>query len=134
MAQQANLVLNDGSATPVARTFVPFVPYGGPSQAAVWILKVGIAPIAYPRIEIGMKRTSNGSNKVSVKVTVPNVTNDVVAGPKLASQALFDSNSGGFIIPDVSTDQQRADLHAYTKNLLAHATVQAWVRDIEAAY
>lgn len=134
MAQQANLVLNDGSATPVARTFVPFIPYGGPSQAAVWILKVGVAPIAYPRIEIGMKRTSNGSNKVSIKVTVPNVTNDVVAGPKLASQALFDSNSGGFIIPDVSTDQQRADLHAYTKNLMAHAMFQSWVRDIEAAY
>lgn len=132
MAQQANIVLHDG--TPVERTFVPYIPYGGPTQAAVWICRVGVAPIAYPRIEIGMKRTSNGSNKVAIKVTVPNVTNDAVLGPKLASQALFDSNSGGFIIPDVSTDQQRADLYAYVRDLLAHPVVQAWVRDIEAAY
>lgn len=134
MAQQANIVLNDGSATPVARTFVPFVPYGGPSQPAVWILKVGVAPIAYPRIEVGMKRTSNGSNKISCRVIVPNVTNDAVAGPKLASQALFDTNSGGFVIPDVSTDQQRADLHAFVTNFLASGVMRSWVRDIEASY
>lgn len=134
MATQAALVLNDGSATPVARTFTPTIPYGGPHQAAIWVCKVGVAPIAYPRIEIGMKRTSNGSTKVSTKVVVPNVTNDPVAGPRLASQALFDSSSGGFVIPDVSTDQQRADLHAYVKNLVAHAAFQTWVRDLEAQY
>lgn len=132
MAQQANIVLNDG--TPTERTFVPYIPYGGPAQAAVWICKVGVAPIAYPRIEIGMKRTSNGSNKIAIKVTVPNVTNDAVMGPKLASQALFDTNSGGFVIPDVSTDQQRADLYAYVRDLLANPVVQTWVRNIEAAY
>lgn len=134
MSTQASLVLNDGLATPVARTFVPRIPYGGPNQPAVWVYKAGVSPLAWPRIEVTMKRTTNGSTKVTPKVVVPYVTNDAVAGPKLVSTCYFDAASGGFIIPDVALQATIDDTYGFAMSLMANAVFKTWVRDLEAAY
>lgn len=134
MAAQANLVLNNGAATPVAKTFVPKIPYGGPNQAAVWELKEGVAPIAYPRVEMGQSRTSNSATKSYCRVTVPYVTNDAVAGPKKVAECLFDSRTGGFIVPDIIPDTTRADFYAFVKNALSSSVMYDFVYKNEGAY
>lgn len=134
MANQANLVLNNGAATPVAKTFSRKIPYGGPNQAAVWELKEGIAPIAYPRVEIGQTRTQRNATKTYFRVTVPYVTNDAVAGPKKVAECLFDSRTGGFIVPDNVPDDIRADFYAYVKNCISSSVAYDFVYKNEGAY
>lgn len=134
MAQQTNLVLNNGAATPVAKTFTPKIPYGGPNQPAVWELKEGVAPIAYPRVEIGQSRTSKGATKTYFRVTVPYVTNDAVAGPKKVAECLFDSRTGGFIVPDNVPDATRADFHAFVKNSISSGVAYDFIYKNEGAY
>lgn len=133
MAAQTTLALLDGLATPVSRNFVPYQRYGGPAQAAVWLYKAGPSNLANVRIEIGMRRNSNGTTKIYEKVIVPYVTNDAVVGPKVVSKAIYDSSAGGFSIPDNVVQSQLDDLYAYVKNLQASTVVATWVKSLEAA-
>lgn len=134
MAAQSTLVLGNGAATPVNKTFTPVNGYGGAKQPAVWTLKEGVSPMAHTRIEIGMARNGNGTTRVKYKVIVPYVTNDAVVGPKLVSKCIFDSEGGGYIIPENATQDQINDLEAFVRNLVAHVTVKDWVKTFEAAY
>lgn len=134
MAQQAALVLSNGAVTPVNKTFTPINGYGGAKQPAVWTLKEGISPMAHSRVEIGMARNANGTNRVKYKVIVPYVTNDAVAGPKLVSKCIFDSEGGGYIIPQNATQDQINDLEAYVRSLVGTAVFKDWVKTSEPAY
>lgn len=132
MAAQANLVLKNRSN--VDKTFVPHVPYGGQNQPAVWILKEGVSPMAWPRVEIAMKRNANGTTSVVPKVIVPNVVDDPAKGPSLVSKCLFDSATRGFIIPQNAVTTQIEDLEAFTRSLFASAVLSAWVKTFEPSY
>lgn len=134
MAQQAVLVLFNGASTPVNKSFTPVNGYGGAKQPAVWTLKEGVSPMAHCRVEIGMVRNSNGTNRVKYKVIVPNVTNDPIVGPKLVSKCIFDSEGGGYIIPENATQDQINDLEAYVRTLIGTQVFKDWVKTSEAAY
>lgn len=130
MANQANLVLQNGAGTPVNKTFTPLNGYGGPNQPAVWTLKEGIAPMAYARIEVSMRRNGNSTNRVGYKVIVPYaVTIDSV--PTLVSKCIFDSAGGGYIIPDNAVTDQINDLEAFVRTLVAHSDFKNWVKTSE---
>jgi hypothetical protein len=133
MSAISNIVLNNGAATPVAKTFVPVQKFGGAKQPAVWKLKEGSSPLAWCRVEITETRTSRGSRRVEYKILVPYVA-DVDGVPTLVSTALFDSRTGGFIIPDTAVQSQIDDLYAFAKNLAAHAVMDAWVCDQDPAF
>lgn len=134
MAAQSNLVLNNGASTPVAKTFTPLSGFGGASQPAVWLLKEGVSPMAYARVEVGMRRNGNGTTKIHTKVIVPYVVNDPATGPRLVSKAIYDSQSGGFTIPENATIDQINDLEAFVKNLHASTMLRDWVRNFDPAY
>lgn len=134
MANQAILALLNGAGTPVSKSFTPIQPFAGANQPAVWLLKEGVTPMAYPRIEIGMKRNGNGTTRIHTKVIVPYVVNDPATGPRLVSKCVYDSQSGGYIIPENAVLDQINDLEAYVKNLAASTVVRDWVRNFDAAY
>ncbi|UUW21345.1 MAG: hypothetical protein [Sanya fiers-like virus 30] len=133
MAQQASLVLNNGAATPVAKTFIGQTPYQGADGPAVWRLPHGTTPMGDVRIEVGMTRNSQGTTRIPVKVIVPNVTTDPVYGPKLVSKCIYDSRNGGFIIPENAVQSQIDDLYAFVANLYTNAVFKTWVRTFEPA-
>ena len=133
MASQVSLVLNNGAATPVAKTFVAQTPYQGPEGPAVWRLPHGVTPMGDIRIEVGMTRNSSGTTRVPVKVIVPYVTSDPVYGPKLVSKCIYDSRNGGFIIPENAIQSQIDDLYAFVSNLYTSAVFKTWVRTFEPA-
>lgn len=131
MAAIANLVLNNAAA--VAKTFVPTQKYGGANTPAVWKLKEGISPLAWPRVEIYQSRTSKGSTKVEFKLVVPEAVS-IDGVPTLVSTCYFDTRTGGFVIPETATTTQIANTYHFAKNLLAHAMVQGWVLDQDPAF
>lgn len=133
MASIANLVLNNGAGTPVAKTFVPTQKFGGKDMPAIWKLKEGSSQLAWPRIEIVETRTSRGSRKVEHKIIVPHVV-DVSGVPTLVSTAMYDSRTGGFIIPETAVQTQIDDLFAFQKNLMASAVMSAWVTQQDPAF
>lgn len=134
MGQQSTLVLNNGAATPVAKTFTPLQPYGGKDRAAVWLLKEGVSPLAHVRIELAMTRNSNGTTRITPKVIVPYVTNDVSAGPKLVSKCIYDGAGGGYIIPENAIQSQIDDLEAFVRNLTSAQAVKDWIKNFDPAY
>lgn len=133
MAQQAALVLNNGQASPVAKTFVAHQPFGGEDRPAVWRLPHGTTPMGDVRIEVGMIRNGQGTTRVTAKIIVPNVSVDPIAGPKLISKCIYDARNGGFVIPENATQAQIDDLYAFTSNLYANAVFKLWVRTFEPA-
>lgn len=134
MATQSLLALLNGASTPVSKTFTPVNGFGGAKQNAVWTLKEGVSPMAHVRIEIGMVRNTAGTNRVKYKVIVPYVTNDAALGPKLISKCIFDSEGGGYIIPENATQDQINDLEAYVRNLVQATAFKDWVKTSEPAY
>lgn len=133
MASIANLVLNNGAATPVAKTFSPVQKYAGPKSPAIWKLKEGVSAMAWPRVEINESRSTRGSRHVTFKIIVPHVV--LIDGvPTTVSTCIFDSASNGYIIPDGAVQTQIDDLYAYVKNLAAHAVLSDWVKSQDPAF
>lgn len=131
MATQANLVLTVTSGT---KTYTPLNGYNGPNNPAVWLDSTtdSSTAMAARRIEIGMVRNSAGTWRTPVRVIVPHVV-DVNGVPTLVSKAVFDSQSGGFIIPEKATAAQKTELYDVVKALMAHAVVGSFVKSNEPA-
>lgn len=119
-----DLSLNDGLGTPVARTFSVVQPYMGVKQPARWAYRPASATDRSMDVlvEIGYKRAGVVTHtplKVQVPFTV--TTNGVVE----RGLALFDSQSGGYRIPDNAPAATVADLEAFVRNFQSHATIKA---------
>lgn len=137
MPQMANIVINDGQATPVAHTFGP-----GPlvGTEAVFLDRSGGISIGYPKVIINAAQPSKTSRlyKTRVKLVVPvlevvnaSTYNGITPAPTKAYDLTFD---GTFFCPERATLADRKNLLAYVKNLLAHATLTAVVQDQEVVY
>jgi hypothetical protein len=126
MSAQANLSINDGQATPVAHTFSA---RGADMKMALWTdvsggIGIGMGKITLSNVQ---SNSSNGSYKVEARVTIPVM--EVISGadggytpvPKVAFN-LF--GKAEFVVPNRASLQNRKDLLAYVKNLLA-ATVMS---------
>jgi hypothetical protein len=123
MGTQANIVINDGAATPVAHTFSA---RGADMAMAVW---TNVAP----GIGIGMEKatlsyrqdpSAAGSYKVEGRLTLPQM--ETISGsdggytpiPKVAFNCFAKVE---FVMPNRASLQNRKDLLALTKNFLANA-------------
>jgi hypothetical protein len=132
MSAQANLVLNDGQATPAAHTFSA---RGADLKLALWTdVSAGIG-IGMGRITLSYIQSPNGkgSYKVEARVTIP--TMETISGsdggytpiPKVA----FDTFAKvEFVIPNRAGLQNRKDILAYVKNLLAATVISDTVVDL----
>lgn len=131
MATFADIVLNDGQTTPVARTFKVKL---NDMQATVWEERSAGVPIGYAIVRVQTKDTPT-VRKVSLSVSVP--TLEAVAGsnpsgftpaPKVAYIHRF---SGEFILPQRGSTQERKNVKAFITNLLGNATITSIINDGE---
>lgn len=123
------LTIHDGAATPVARSFAPM--RVAPEQSVFSEKTSGIAA-GYVDLEVKFNpaSTQRPTNRIDVAVTLP-VLSTVNGISTVAYTGLF---KGYFVVPDVMTAAERANLHAYVANALNHATVKAVVKDLDPMY
>jgi len=143
MAAASPVVLNDGQATPVAHTFTPKRIGDGNtnnSMMAEYEDRSGGVVVGFPKISIMMRYPDKNlrTTKVSIKVSRPvleTVSNSTVSGiapaPTLSYVPMF---SGEFVLPERSGINDRKDILAYVRNLLAHAVVTSAIQDLEMPY
>lgn len=144
MGQAANIVINDGLATPVAHTFA-YVPYDG--NIAGYEDRVSGIPIGYNRVTISFRRPKANTSAASVasrnyraiiKIDTPkleNVTNSTVSGvapaPTLSYRPMCTLE---WVLPERSQLQDRKDILAFVKNLLANAQITNLIHDFDPPY
>jgi hypothetical protein len=133
LAAIANLVLADGQATPVNKTFSPA---DCTSQLATWTDRSSGINIGFPEVTLSLTKGQDQC-KVLAKVVVP--TLEVISGsdggytpsPKVAYQTL---GKVEFVLPARSTLQNRKDVVAFVKNLLTNAVMTKITEEYERPY
>lgn len=133
MAAQAALVLNDGQATPVARTFSA---RGADMKLAKWTDVSGGIGIGMGEVTLSNSQQSgsNSSYKVEGRITIP--TMEVVSGsdggytpvPKVAFNSFAKVE---IVMPNRASLQERKNILAYVKNFVAHAVFTSTVVDFD---
>lgn len=125
MAQIAPLVLKDGAA--VNHTFTPV---GTDSGIATYQdVSSGIA-ISFPTITTSLRLPSKKatSAKATMKIVVP--VTEVLAPSTLPTKAFELFANLEVVMPEKATPNQRADIAAYTANLLASTPVQDMLKNL----
>lgn len=133
MAAQANIVINDGKATPLAHTFVA---RGASPKLAEWKETATGISIGMPMFTMAVKETSGDSGKTIVEGRLSLPVMEVISGadggytpsPKVA-YTLWAITS--FTLPNRSTLADRKDVLALLKNALANAAFTSAVQDLE---
>jgi len=132
-----NIVINDGAATPVAHTFAP-VTITGP--IASFADRSGGISVGYPVISASLTAPSKTSRlyKARLKLVLPvleTISNSTMSGIAPAPTKAYDLTADmTFLMPERSTLQNRKDILALAKNLLADAVVTALVQNNETIY
>jgi len=146
MPALANIVINDGAATPVAHTFNPNGKDGN-GVNYFYDRALGVA-VGFPRISIDMKtpsvagpRTASSVDRVyrvKAKVVVPVLESTSAAtgtGITPAPTKAYDVTANiEFVIPERAALADRENILAYAKNLLADSFMTSLVEDLEALY
>jgi hypothetical protein len=130
MAAIANIVVNDGLATPVAHTFAPAKTQ---SDMAVLEDRVSGVYIGFNKLTFQLTRPNGPSKaatrnvKLSIKIETPKmevVSNATLAGiapaPTVSYRPVAELN---VTFPERCSLQDRKDLKAFVQNLLANAFV-----------
>ena len=127
MPQATDIVLLNGAASPVEKTFTLVSPAAGDNSYANWRLKEGAISTTFPRIAIATKANNNKARKANIKLQIPSSYKDEATGLTRIGSA-FDMNVD-VTVPDDFPEVLKADAVAYASNLMAHAIVQAVMRD-----
>jgi len=145
MPQAANIVINDGLATPVSHTFVPI---GQDKDGLFWFEEQGIAAstIGNYRLSVELRRpapppagsTSKDRSyrfRLGIHTPILEVLSNNSAGytpaPTIAYTPRVFVES---VMPERSNLQNRKDQLAFTKNALADASIVAVMRDLQMIY
>lgn len=124
-----NLSINNGAATPVAKAFAPervtpelctFIERTATSSAGFVRLGVGFSPAT----------TKRSTNRIDINLDLPILS--TVNG--VSTVAYVGRFKGYFVVPDVMTAAERADLAAYVANALDNTQVRAVVKDLDPMY
>jgi hypothetical protein len=136
----ASLVANDGATTPVAHTFSP-VGINADMVAQYDDRSPGVA-VGYNSLTVSLRKPSNGSTSRNYKaviklvlptleITSPSTSTGISPQPTKAFDCLANVE---FVFSERSSLQNRKDLLALVKNILAHATITSVVQDLENVY
>lgn len=130
MAAIANIVINDGQATPVAKTFAP-----AKTSADMALLEdrsSGVF-IGFNKLTIALARPTGASNnasrnlKLSIKIETPKmetVSNSTVSGIAPVPTVSYRPVAELMVtLPERCSLQDRKDLQAYVRNVLSNAFV-----------
>lgn len=126
MAAQADIVINDGQASPAAHTFSK---RGATVQLSTYKDISGGIPIGYPVITLAFLQTGPARDsawKTDARIIVPSM--EVISGsdagytprPKVAYSHFVRVE---IVSPNRSSLQERKDIVAYAKNLLALSVI-----------
>lgn len=131
MATFADIILNNGAATPVAKTFKVKM---NDNMTSLWEERSGGIPLGYATVKLQTKDTQT-VRKVMLWVAIP--TLEAVAGANeagftpAAKVAYTHRSYQEFILPQRGTLDERKNLIAFHTNGLSNATIQLVVKDGE---
>lgn len=140
MAAIANIVINDGQATPVAHTFAPAKTQADSAQLED---RVAGSYIGYNKLALQLTRPSGPSQsasrnlKLRVRIETPklevvgNSSTGITPPPTVAYRPTVEVN---FTFPERSSLQDRKDLLAYLKNLTSNTFMVDAVEKYELPY
>jgi phosphoribosylformylglycinamidine (FGAM) synthase PurS component len=121
--------LYDGQATPLQKTFNVVTAQQGNSVPAQWAERSAGTYNGFRTATLLVRRAVN-SNSTKVTIRIKDPSYDVVTGAtKYVSQVDIT-----FTLPDASTLQNRKDIQAYAKNLLANPVTDDAVQNMSPAY
>jgi len=129
MSAIANIILADGQTTPVNKTFEVVTAQAGLDIPARWVEKTAGVYAGYLNLTQLVRRTSNKSTKVQLKVTTP----------KLSADGLFSVIHTGIAtvditLPDTMSVQERKDLSRYIANALDNTIVRDAIENMSPAF
>lgn len=127
MPQAVDLVLNNGAATPVAKTFSLISPAAGDGGVASWALKEGTISSVFPTITAMAARTNNASRKLTMKIRLPSSYTDSVTG-RTAVASAAEANIV-VSVPGDYPEAQKADFVAFVANSVNNALIKSMIRD-----
>lgn len=123
------LSINDGAATPVAKSFAPerVAP-----ELSTFTERTAASSAGFLRLGVSYSAASakRQTNRVDISFDYP-VLQSVNGVNSVAYTARF---KGSFVIPDVMTAAERANLQAFVANAMSNAAVKAVVKDLDPMY
>lgn len=129
MATFADIILNDGLATPVAHTFKVKI---NDNRMSTWEDRVNGIPLGYSVVKL---TTSDTDTVRKVKISVAMPTLEAVSGANqagftpAATIAYIHRATLEFILPQRGTLAERKNLLAFLTNSLSNATIIGVIRD-----
>lgn len=128
MPQAIDLVVKNGAATPVDKTFTLISPAAGYSGIAEWMLKEGTSQVSFPNLTVSAVRNQQRSSRTAkIRLRIPATYTDPNTGLE-APLGNFDFHAT-VTVPDVFPESQKNDAVAFTSNLMSHALIKAIVKD-----
>lgn len=123
------LTINNGAATPVAKSFAP--ERVAPDQSSFTERSSGVSA-GFVRLTTRFSPASakRSTNRVDVDLDLP-VLNTVNGVSTVAYVGRF---KGYFVIPDTMTAAERADLAAYVANALDNTQIRSVIKDLDPLY
>lgn len=146
MGQIANIVINDGQATPVAHTFAPAKAL---ADYALWEDRTSASNpagtyIGFGKLTMALQRPTGPATqatrnlKGSIKLETPKletVSNSTISGIAPAPTVSYRPTAEiTLVFPERCSLQDRKDLQAYLKNVLATTPVTDFFEKLELAY
>jgi hypothetical protein len=132
MAAASSITINDGQTTPVAHTFVPARKNGQVVEYEERVTAANPAGFFTLAISQGDSKSASPVIRTRISVAVPVEVLDSSTG--LYSYPYTSRISIDVLLPKNATAAIRADVAAYAKNLLAHATIVSLLKDLDAPY
>lgn len=127
MPQATDIVLKNGAASPVDKTFTLYAPAAGDNSFANWRLKEGAISSVFPRIAMLARPTGKSARKSIIKLQIPSSYTDTVTGlTKVGSAFDFEAN---VTVPDDFPESLKNDAVAFATNLMGHVLTKGVIRD-----
>lgn len=123
------LSINNGAATPIAKSFAPEAISPGHST---FTERSAASSAGFIRLSIGtsMASAKRATNRIDVSLAMPVV--EIVNGVNTVTR--IGRFVGYFVVPDTMTSAERADLAAYVANALDNAQIRAVIKDLDPLY
>lgn len=128
MPQAIDLQINDGQATPVARTFALLTPSASDGSAAIWQYKAGANSSVFPTLTSSARKNARkDARKLDFTVKVPHAVTDTQMNITRPGSAIMANLV--VTVPDDYPEASKADAVAYIANSINSPLVKAMIRD-----
>lgn len=123
------LTINNGAATPVAKTFSPerVAP-----ELSTFTERTATSSAGFVRLGVAFSAASSKRNTNRIDLSLDYPVLSTVNG--VSTVAYVGRFKGYFVVPDVMTAAERADLAAFVANALDVTSVRAVVKDLDPMY